>query len=421
MPVTIDTEKSRAAEVAAHVRLDDPEFREKTEYDVYRLLQQHLPAVKVKGEVSHDRDPWLFTRFEDCKFIQQHPEVFSNDIYRHMQVKYVPQQIDPPEQREYRKILEPLFSPQEMEPLEPDIEKFAHELLDPMVAAGSFDFMPAFSVPFPTIIFCRLMGFPLVDHTQLMRWSHILLHGHSTVIAKHEGLAHGEKPDPKVAEALVAETRQKVIDYIAGLLDERRKAPTGDLMSRLLAARYNDERPLDQQELMNICYLFFLGGLDTVTGVLGMCIKSLAERPADRERFIATLNDPQKLTMAIEELLRFNATVNPPRRVKGNCTLAGVELQNDDLIVTAVAGANRDPEIFANPDDLVFDRQPNPHLTFSVGVHRCLGIHLARRELRIGLKAIHERMPNYRITPGQEPKLFTSGLRGLYSLPLDII
>lgn len=409
-----------AKRVAATLRLNDPDFREHHEYETYRLLQEHLPAAWVTGEMG---ESWLFTRYEDCRYLLQHWELFSSDVGHQVGIKWIPQTTDPPEQREYRKILEPMLSPPVMADLEPDIERFANELIDNMIAAKRFDFMESFAVPFPTIIFCRLMGFPVEDHAMLMRWERLLLHGNATVTLEAEGIPLGPdgKPDTAASLALRQQTSQAMIAYLARLFEERRREPRDDVMTKLLTAKYEDERLLTQDELIRIGYLFFLGGLDTVTGALGLIMRTLAEQPKIRHEFTALLDDRHKLDDAVEELLRYHATVNVPRRATQGCPVAGVHVEAEQNLIAGLVAANRDPRQFERPDEIVLDRHPNPHLAFAVGVHRCLGIHLARRELRIGLKALHTRMPEYRVEPGKQPRLYTDGLRGLHSLPLEVI
>lgn len=406
--------------IAAGLRTDDPDFRENLEFEVYDLFRRELPAARLPMEKNGD---WLFTRYDDVRQIFLAHETFSNNVYRFADVRYIPQQIDPPEQREYRKILEPMFSPQNMSRLEPDIEKFAHELIDGMMAAKSFDFMDAFAVPFPTIIFCRLMGFPLEDHPKLLRWSRILLHGRATAFADEFGLTERDasgRPTDESVNRLFAQAQQDALAYLDGLIAARRREPQDDLLTQLLDVRYEGQRPLSHEEVRNMSYLFMIAGLDTVTAALGLITRTFAERPAERRKLVSIIGDKGAMDLAVEELLRFHASVDPHRRAAASCPFAGADLQEDQIIIAGVGSANRDETVFERPNEIILDRHPNPHLTFAVGVHRCLGIHLARRELRIALKAIHERMPNYHIAEGATPTIYTDGMRGIHTLPLVI-
>jgi cytochrome P450 len=430
----------RALSLAKELEMSDPAFRERQEHDTYRLFRQALPVARIEQDGmlqsgAFTRQPvWLFSRYADCKHILQHPEIFSSEITEERiagygraraRIELIPKSIDPPEHDVYRRILDPMFSPQVMAALEPSIEAFADQLLDRILGAGEpeVEFMEAFAIPFPTIIFCRLMGFPVEDHPKLMRWAKLALHGASTVVADELGIADRDergRPHSELVERIQLEAAAETLAYYAELIEERRRQPQDDVISRLLAARYDGERPLTREELLGTCHLLFLAGLDTVTAAFGYIIRDFAERPDQRRRFIEVMEDPKRLASAVEELLRYHATVDTTRWVTRECSYRGLQLHEHDWVTAGVASANRDEAVFENPDELDFDRHPNPHLAFAVGPHRCLGIHLARRELRIGLLAIHRRMPEYAIAPGKAPKIFTSGIRAVHSLPLTI-
>jgi hypothetical protein len=161
-----------------------------------------------------------------------------------------------------------------------------------------------------------------------------------------------------------------------------------------------------------------LGGLDTVTSTLGFIMLFLAEHPQKRHEFIALMDDPMRVGPAIEELVRYTAIVSPARRITADCSYRGVSLHEGDLVMISTPSANRDETVFPNADEVLFDRHPNPHLGFAVGPHRCLGMHLARRELRIALREVHRRMPDYAIKPGARPQVYGGGVKGVSSLPL---
>lgn len=407
----------RALSIARDLDWDDPTLRGESEYEIYDLMRKYLPAA-----YSEKVREWFFFSYDDCKEAFQRPEIFSSDTKKRP-LQYIPQQVDPPAHREYRRILEPFFAPQAMDRLEPDIRAFAIDLLKTITERGECEFIEDFAVPFPTIIFCRLMGFPLEDHPRLMRWNHIFLHMASTVIVQQFGVTELEpsgRPPQALVERLQRETAAEVVAYLTELLERKRRQPGDDLLSRLLEARYAGERPLSQEELINMSFLFFLAGLDTVTGMLGLIIRDFAERPDRRERFMMIMNDPERVTSAIEELVRFHSTVAPDRRVTHSCVFRGLKLKENDIVRLMTPSADRDEDRFPKADELDFERHPNPHLGFGLGPHRCLGIHLARRELRIALQEIHRLMPDYTLKEGDPPVAYTGGLRGLARLPLVI-
>jgi cytochrome P450 len=158
-----------------------------------------------------------------------------------------------------------------------------------------------------------------------------------------------------------------------------------------------------------------MAGLDTVASVLGLIVKGFAEDPEKRREFVALMEDPTKVMPAIEELVRYHAIVTMPRRATGAIGFRGERFTENDIVACPSPAANRDPEHFPRPHELIFDRSPNRHIGFGLGPHRCLGIHLARRELRVALQAFHRRLPDYRLHPTKKPELF-GGMKGASSV-----
>jgi cytochrome P450 len=402
----------------------DPAFRERTEWDVYQGLRETAPVAWVPQGKE-----WWFTGYEACRAAFQDWETFSNDLTLPEGVgpllvaeKFlgIPVYVDPPEHRQWKRLLDPLFAPNEMAALEDDIRGYAAELLDPLRDRTECDLVTEFAMPFPTMIFCRLMGLPVEDHAMVMWWKDAYLNGRSTYVAARCDPADrdangvlGEKAVVELKRRALAETKA----YLADIFEQRRHEPRDDLMTKFLTLRW-EGRPLTQDELLRISHNLFLGGLDTVTGVLSLVIRTLAERPADRQALIALMDDPRAFGIAVEELHRHQSIVPMPRRVTRTCPFSGVQLEENDIVALHTPSANRDPGRFEEPDTLRLDRHPNPHLGYGLGRHRCLGIHLARRELRIGLQELLSRFPAYRLAPDTTPEVNTGGLRGLFSLPV---
>ena len=157
-----------------------------------------------------------------------------------------------------------------------------------------------------------------------------------------------------------------------------------------------------------------MAGLDTVASALGLIVQGLARDDAKRREFVALMEDPHRLNFAIEELLRFHSFVLLPRRLTRELSFHGALFRAQDHVLVPTQAANRDAAEFPRPHELDYARSPNRHLGFP---HRCLGIHLARRELRIGLQVFHHRLPDYRLDPSSRAVAF-GGMKGLASLPL---
>ena len=201
------------------------------------------------------------------------------------------------------------------------------------------------------------------------------------------------------------------------LLELRRANPRDDLISKLLDTKYQGERPLSQEELEDTLFLLFMAGLDTVASALGLIVQEFATNPDKRREFVALMEDPQKVGPALEELVRVHAIVPLPRRVTREHSFHGALFRQEDMVTVPTMAANRDAEEFPNPHEIQYDRSPNRHLGYGLGPHRCLGIHLARRELRIALQVLHRKLPDYHLDPDQKAVAF-GGMKGLASLPL---
>jgi cytochrome P450 len=176
-----------------------------------------------------------------------------------------------------------------------------------------------------------------------------------------------------------------------------------------------DGKPVSDEDLLSLCILLFLAGLDTVTATLSYAFWHLARHEADRARIVG---DPSVIPDAMEELLRAYAITLPGRKVTRDVTFYACAMKAGDMVMLPINAATRDHRAFPNPQVVDFDRHPNNHIAFGVGPHRCLGSHLARLELQIALREWHARIPHYRIPEGAPVIEHASQVLGLDSLPL---
>jgi len=417
----------RAVQAAREFDPSTAEFLDH-EFEIYALLRSELPVARVGGTTgaADEGGRWLLTRYEDASACLSNTQDFSSQSANYPVRPWIPQAIDPPAHTSYRRLMNKWFTPDAMTAVEPHLKSFADELLDRMIEKDEFDFVADFADPFPTIIFCELMGFPMEDYRQLMDWKNTLMHaadGHSggralaAARARELGLAVSEEGSitAEVRGQVYGSTAMAIYAYFGKLLETRRAQPQQDIVSRLIESKYEGERPLTNEELLDTLFLFFMAGLDTVASMLGLVVKTFAENPDQRREFIELMDDEQRLTLAVEELVRYHSIVLLPRRVTGDRKFCGAAFRAEDQVICPTQAANRDPEEFANPDDLIYDRVPNRHMGFGHGPHRCLGIHLARREVRIGLTALHRKLPDYHLHPDRNPELF-GGMKGVSQL-----
>jgi cytochrome P450 len=348
---------------------------------------------------------WVFTDAALIRDALQHADVFSSTVVTvhdpNPPYKWIPEMLDPPEHTVWRQLLAPHFAPRVMERLEDRVRERCVELVEEIAGKGHCDFMRDFAWRYPTTIFMELMGLPLDGLEQFLAWEHQILHP-----------AVGDDPERTGAfEAMMA-----VMGYFAELLEEKRRAPADDLLSAALEWRI-DGRPIPQEDLLSWCLLMFMAGLDTVSIQLSYAFWHLATHPADRGEIV---EDVTVVPAAVEEFLRQFAFVAPSRKVMQDTDFHGCPLRKDDMVFTPLCGATRDPAVFGQDAATVrFDREVNNHIAFGAGPHRCLGSHLARRELRVALEEWHRLIPSYRLTPGVDVTEHGGGLYGIDRLELS--
>jgi cytochrome P450 len=317
----------------------------------------------------------------------------------------IPLQIDPPDHKKYRKVLDPLFSPRRMALLEEPISALVNDLMDRFEGRDEIDFATEFSVPFPSQVFLTLLGLPLEELPRFL--------------AMKDGIIrpdHVTGQDRSHPEAIAHQraTAQSIYAYFDSVLDERAVEGRDDLLTTFLDTEV-DGQLLTRHEILDICFLFLIAGLDTVTASLDCFFAYLAQHPEQRRRMV---DDPAVIPSAVEELLRWETPVMGVARVATEDTeLGGCPIRAGQHVSVLLGSANTDDDEFGDGDDVRLDRDPNRHLAFGGGIHRCLGSHLARQELRVALREWHQRYPDYSIKPGHTLE-YTTGIRSIDHFPM---
>ncbi|RPG09251.1 MAG: cytochrome P450 [Proteobacteria bacterium TMED72] len=367
----------------------------------YQRLIQEQPVMRAPlgGAV-------LVSRYEDVLFALRTPETFSSEMSEQMALgterPMIPQQIDPPDQTRYRKILDPHFSRKRMASLEPMLRKDSQVLIDRLIDQGECEFNRSFAIPLPCQAFLHLMGLPSEELGLFLELKDGIIRPHM------------QTSDPEEALRIRAQTGKRIYAYFEDLIEKRRRSPQDDMMGHLLGAELGGER-LSQNEILDICFLFLLAGLDTVTAALGCNIAYLAANPEQRGTLVG---DPSQIGSAVEELLRWETpVVAVPRVVKKDCELGGVEIKAGEMVMLLLGAANLDPGEFETPEAVDFARGRNRQIAFGSGPHRCLGSHLARLELTVAMQEWHKRIPDYALKPGESP-IYSGGIREVQYLPL---
>ena len=322
------------------------------------------------------------------------PEVFSSaDLVEQGNTRpLIPLGVDPPDHTRYRRLLDPLFSPRRMEAQEGDIAERVHHFIDTFIDRGSCDFTAEFAELFPSAVFLGLMGLP---------WEEL-----SALVRLRDGLLHPGTPHASAEQrsAIQRQTAQEVYAYFDRILDDRTANPGDDVLSALIGHGGDSPRssgdPLSRDEALATCFVLLTAGLDTVTDSLTCFWAYLARHPEKRREIAAR---PEVIPHAVEELLRWETPVPlVVRWAREESVLGDQIVRAGHHVLVNLSAANVDPAEFADPLEVRFDRQGNRHLAFGGGAHRCLGSHLARRELRIALREWHRRIPEYTLTPGYE-------------------
>lgn len=321
----------------------------------------------------------------------QRPDVFSNyptgvpPMVEFWPRKLIPEELDGEEHTRYRRLLSPFFSPSAIRPMADSVRKRAHDLISAVLGHDEIDFVRAVALPLPSSVFLDLFGLPPEQADVFTSWTEQLLHS----------------GDPEASAAV----GQRVVEYLLGLIAERRDEPRADLISTLTTVVV-DGQPLTTEEVLDTAFLLFIAGLDTVTSQLGVMFYHLA-RDVELQRRLRA--NAELVPAAVEELLRAYPIVPPARTLTRDYTLGGVQMRKGDTVLLATSAASRDPQEYQNPRIVDVDRPAVSTTAFGLGPHRCLGSHLARQELVIVLELMIEMMPEFERAPGFEPKWHTVG------------
>jgi cytochrome P450 len=371
----------------------------------FKLLRDEMPVLSI--DIGSNPGV-LLSRKEDIDFALRHTEIFSSNVDA-VDLKnkrpMIPLQIDPPEHKKFRKLLDPIFAPRKMAAMDGQVSVLVNHLIDGFIDRGEVDFAKEFSVPFPSEVFLTLLGLPMEElDTFLTMKDGIIRPEH--VVGTAQGSAKAQAYQQKIADS--------VYEYFDNILDEREKEPKDDLLSHFLSAEVEGNR-LTREDILDICFLFLIAGLDTVTATLDCMFSFLAEHPEHRRQLV---ENPDIIPNAIEELLRWETPVMMVSRVAVEDTeLSGCPVHKGDHAIVVIGSANTDEAEFPDAHEVRFDREVNRHIAFGGGVHRCLGSHLARLELRVALREWHKRIPEYEIEPGHE-LVYTTGIRSIDYFPM---
>ena len=370
-------------------------------------IQENMPDIFYNPTPQLDRSfskgAWVITSHAMAKEVLSDPGTFSSvgisGFAELVNLDYdlmIPIDIDPPLHPKVRMMLREYLSPKAVAELEGDIRLLARELVTKAKEKGSCDFMLDVAQIFPTQIFLLLMGLPMEEYHQFLEWEADLL-----------------QPDPNNIQKTI-DAIMSIVDRVQRGFEEKRKNPGNDLLTMLVNAEI-DGGPISEELRTGLGFNLFVGGLDTVINQLSWVFKYLAEHPESRQKL---RGNPEAITLALEEIMRTHSVLTTRRFATKDLDFHGVRIKKGDSVELPFMAINRDPEAFECPMNIDLERKPNRHVGFSFGPHTCIGMHLARLEMRILVEEWLEQLPEFHIKEG-EKLTFHAGIFGLDRLPLE--
>jgi cytochrome P450 len=365
-------------------------------------LRERCPVARSDAHGGY----WMLTDYESVYACMKDDEHFSHAVStvpsKGVGEVQIPISLDPPEHGPWRMLLTPSFSPGQIKLIEPTVREAATRLLEPIAERGECEFMTEFAEQLPVAAILPLIGLPMSELDTVLGW-------------EAESLKKAQT-DPTAREVAYNTTRPAIREYFEDKVHERiATGPVGkDVLSTLVGAKVHGRTPT-VPEIVNICTFLLSAGLHTTTATLGNSVLYLSQHHEDRDRLTA---DPALIPRAVEELMRWEGLVTTGRLCVREVELGGQVLREGEPVLLSIPSALRDEGHYERPDVVDFDRPVSATLAFGVGIHRCLGSHLARMELRVALEEIHRTIPNYRLAPGAEVRRHTAIHRTTENLPL---
>ncbi|MFI6924612.1 cytochrome P450 [Nonomuraea spiralis] len=373
-------------------------------YPIQDDLRQRCPIAHTErfGGV------WLPTRYEDVAAIAYDTDRFSSRAVVVGNVKpprelapvggVPPISSDPPFHHDARKLLLPAFTKTAVARREASTRALCHELIDGLEGREVVDAAREYAQYIPMRVIADMLGFPLEDADRFQGFV-------------ENALESVNEPTEKRLERI-----SELSDYLVAQIHDHLADPRDDLTTYLLDAELNGAK-LDPVHVVGTMTLLLIAGIDTTWSAIGASLWHLAKTPADRRRLVA---EPALLPTAVEEFLRAYAPVTMARLVKHDMHWNGVDMKADDWILLSFPAANRDPAHVDHPDHVLIDREVNRHAAFGLGIHRCVGSHLARMELRTALDVWLQRIPDFTLADPDAVTWAAGQVRGPRTLPLRI-
>ena len=375
-------------------------------------MREHDPVFCQPG-IDGETPIWWVTRYEDAEAVLLDDERFVRDPRLALPPEALPAELpeffafidsnmlnrDGDDHRRLRRLVSKAFTPRMVEQLRPRIQEIADALIDEVSSAGEMELVSAFAFPLPITVIAELLGVPAADRERFREWSRAMV---SPALAPAE---------MERADALLG----AFVEYLHALFAERRREPGEDLVSALVTVEHDGDRLTTEDLLVNLVLLLAAGHL-TTAHMLGNGVLALMRH---RDQWRLLRNDPGILPSAVMELLRFDSPVQLTNRMAtSEFELAGKAIKRGDSLATMLGAANRDPDVFPDPDRLDLHRSTTSQLAFGQGIHACIGMALARAEGEIAFGRLTARFPGLYLPdggqPGYEPSITFRALSTLH-------
>lgn len=415
-PATIDLydgieEAGADAAAAFDIATVDAAFYENP-YPVFHALRRHAPVKQLPDGA------WFLTRYADLDAIYHDPVLYSSDktvdfrrtmgetsLYEHHTTSLVFN--DPPRHTRVRKRLAPAFTPRALRALEPRVEEVVAATLDDVAEMGSFDLLNDFAMKLPIELIGDMLGVPRADRDRLSPWAVAVLGG------LEANLTPAQRDE-------AAKAVDEFKEYLRWLIAERERNPlsddSGEVLSKLVGPD-EDGETLTELELLHNCIFLLNAGHETTANTVTNGIDALLRFPGEMKRL---RDDPELTGSAVEEFLRFESSVQlGNRKLTEDAEIGGVPLPKGSYVWLSIGAANRDPEVFADPDRLDVGREGNRHLAFGSGIHACAGMSLGRMEARVAVRRFIERFPRFE-RAGEAPRHPRARFRGFIRYPVTV-
>ncbi|MEU6907907.1 cytochrome P450 [Streptomyces coeruleorubidus] len=381
-----------------------------------------LRGQEPEAPVRYDAQAgiWCVYGYKEVQHVLANPATFSSNTQRVIPKDMLEGQeefsegnliqMDGLEHKKLRGLISHAFTPKMVADLEPRIAELTHELLDAVPDGNRMELVNDLAYPLPVIVIAELLGVPSSDRYRFREWGDALMES----TQEFSFADRSEEQRQRLQDAMLKV--RKLSDYLREHVEDRKRNPREDLITKLVQAEVDGEH-LTDNEVVNFSNVLLIAGHITTTMLLGNSILCLDTHP---DWFARVREDRSMIPAAIEEALRFYSPfAGTARATTTEVELGGERIPADSLVVTFLGVANRDPKVFTDPHTFDPRRDPNPHMAFGRGAHFCIGAPLARLEGRVALNILLDRFPNLRSDPDSPPVFLPSlSMTGVKKLPL---